>query len=339
MAEQSDRRQFLNRAILGAAGIGAAYSMEERILLAATDAPEAEGPQPKPDIKPDSMPRGKIGKVSISRLLLGGNLIGGWAHSRDLLYVSKLFKSYNNEAKIFETLELAEQCGINMAQLDPSAWDPVLKYNRLRRRNFQSLVCTTPSVEIPQMADHVKRLVDKGANLVYIHGEQADHYTMSGNVDGLGKIIDIIKAQGVPAGLGSHSLETPIAAEKNKLNPDFYVKTFHMDRYWSATPAENREEWCWYKDQGSEHNKYHDNMFCLDPEKTAAFMAKIEKPWFAFKTMAAGAIHPQFAFSHAFRHGADFVVAGMFDFQLEQDAKLAIAAVEKFNQRSRPWRA
>jgi aspartate aminotransferase len=29
---------------------------------------------------------GKIGNVALSRLLIGGNLIGGWAHSRDLMY-------------------------------------------------------------------------------------------------------------------------------------------------------------------------------------------------------------------------------------------------------------
>jgi len=54
-------------------------------------------------------------------------------------------------------------------------------------------------------------------------------------------------------------------------------------------------------------------------------------------TMAAGAIHPQVAFPFAFRHGADFVVAGMFDFQIEQDAKLAIEAVRQSDRRKRPW--
>jgi hypothetical protein len=49
-------------------------------------------------------------------------LIGGWAHSRDLTYVSSLFKAYNTEAKIFETLELAEQCGINISTWDDTAF-------------------------------------------------------------------------------------------------------------------------------------------------------------------------------------------------------------------------
>ena len=83
-----------------------------------------------------------------------------------------------------------------------------------------------------------------------------------------------MKAQGVPAGVGGHSLETPIACEKHKLNPDFYVKTFHMDRYWSATPKANREDWCWYTEwTGETTTRIYDNMWCLDADKTAAFMA------------------------------------------------------------------
>ena len=84
--------------------------------------------------------------------------------------------------------------------------------------------------------------------------------------------------------------------------------------------------------------RFHDNMWCLDAEKTAAFMHTVEKPWVAFKVMAAGAIHPQMAFSFAYRNGADFIVAGMFDFHVEQDAKIAINDVPKFKNRARPWR-
>ena len=34
------------------------------------------------------LPQAKIGNLALSRMILGGNLIGGWAHSRDLVYVS-----------------------------------------------------------------------------------------------------------------------------------------------------------------------------------------------------------------------------------------------------------
>ena len=58
------------------------------------------------------LPKGKIGNHEISRLVMGGNLIGGWAHARDLIYVSSLFKAYNTDKKVFETLILAEKAGI-----------------------------------------------------------------------------------------------------------------------------------------------------------------------------------------------------------------------------------
>ena len=100
---------------------------------------------------------------------------------------------------------------------------------------------------------------------------------------------------------------------------------------------EHREEYCWYKPQADDHGGYHDNMWCLDAEKTASFMETVTKPWIAFKVMAAGAIAPQMAFSHAFRNGADFVVAGMFDFQIENDVKTAIDVLRKIDTRKRPW--
>ena len=174
MPEKTDRRSFLNKTLLGAAGVGAACSLEERILLAAprTTAPSSSE-TPAPDIAPGSMPTGKIGNVTISRLFLGGNLIGGWAHSRDLLYVSHLFKAYNTEAKVFQTLELAEQCGINTVLLDPRDWDVALKYRQQRGGKIQAMVCIFPDKDKAKMRDQIKQLVDKGAELA-VHPRRDD---------------------------------------------------------------------------------------------------------------------------------------------------------------------
>jgi hypothetical protein len=141
----------------------------------------------------------------------------------------------------------------------------------------------------------------------------------------------------VPAGVGGHSLNMPMACEKHQLDPDFYVKTFHVDRYWSATPESHRKEYDWMRGDASDHNANFDNMWCNNPEETAAYMATVDKPWVAFKVMAAGAIHPRIAFSHAYRSGADFVLAGMFDFQVEEDVKIALDALRKVENRKRPW--
>ena len=335
MNDKTDRRGFLNKAMLGTAGAGVAWSLEERILLAALADGSSQDAPPKPSIPAGSLPCGKIGNVSVSRLFMGSNLIGGWSHSRDLLYMSQLFKAYNTERKIFDSLEIAEQCGINTI-IDPGQ-ELIEKYRRERNGKMQTLVCFGVEHDKIKLRDRIKWLVDHGNAMIYTHGEATDRAIMDGKLDTIGLTLDLIRQQGVPAGVGAHSLETPIICEKNKLNADFYVKTFHMDRYWSATPVERREEYCWYKAQADDHDGYHDNMWCLDAEKTASFMETVAKPWIAFKVMAAGAIAPQMAFSHAYRKGADFIVAGMFDFQIEDDVKIAIDALQKIDTRKRPW--
>ena len=342
MAGKTDRRCFLARGVLGAAGLGAAYSsIEEKTLLAAMQdgAAGAAAVKPKTDIPPGSLACGKIRDVSLSRLFIGGNLIGGWAHSRDLAYASKLFTSYNTEAKVFETLELAQACGVNTIQLDPQCWPVVTKYNEGRSTKIQTMVCIPLIDNKAKMNEEVKRQVDLGATLIYSHGGVTDSHMMSGGTtEVIGQMVDLIKAQGVPAGVGGHSLDMPKACERDKIDPDFYVKTFHIDRYWSATPGERRVEYDWMRGDSSDHNANFDNMWCNDPEETAAFMEKVEKPWVAFKVMAAGAIHPRIAFSSAYRNGADFVIAGMFDFQVEPDVKIAIESLRKVDNRKRPWR-
>ncbi len=342
MSEKTDRRCFLVRGVLGAAGVGAACgSIEENTLSAAIEDGSAQPNQPtKPttDIPPGALSRGKIGGVSVSRLMIGGNLIGGWAHSRDLMYASSLFKAYNTEAKVFETLELAQACGVNTIQIDPACWDVVAKYNQSRSEKIQTMVCLTVMTDKAKMNEAVKRYVDLGATLLYSHGGSTDNYMMSGgSIDVIAQMVDLIKAQGVPAGVGGHSLNMPIACEKHNVDPDYYVKTFHMDRYWSATPEENRKEYDWMRGNASDHNANNDSMWCNNPEETAAFMETVEKPWVAFKVMAAGALSPRHALPYAYKNGADFVIAGMFDFQVETDVKIAISGLKKTDDRKRTW--
>ncbi len=344
MGEKTDRRCFLARGVAGAAGVGAALtSIEESILEAAVEdgtAKSGEGNKPKTEIPAGSLPCGKIGDVSISRLLIGGNLIGGWAHSRDLMYSSKLFKSYNTEAKIFETLELCQACGINTIQIGWQSWEPIQKYNKSRDTPIQTMLCVPLVEDKTAMSDEIKRQIDKGAALIYSHGGYTDTHMMNGgSIEVIAQMVELTRAQGVPAGVGGHSLNMPIACEKAQVRNDFYVKTFHTDRYWSATPKENRQEYDWMRGTPGDHVANNDAMWCNNPEETAAFMETVEKPWVAFKVMAAGAINPRIAFPHAYRHGADFVIAGMFDFQVEADVKIAIETLPKAGRRKRPWRA
>ena len=78
-------------------------------------------------------------------------------------------------------------------------------------------------------------------------------------------------------------------------------------------------------------------MWDLFPQKTIEYMKGINKPWFAFKVLAAGAIEPKDGFRFAFENGADFICVGMFDFQVIDNVNTACEILASLNNRERAW--
>jgi uncharacterized membrane protein YphA (DoxX/SURF4 family) len=279
------------------------------------------------------LPQGKLGNLNVSRLILGGNLIGGWSHSRDLIYVSSLFKAYNTDRKVFETFELAERAGIN-SFLSITAQMPL--FNKYRELNNSKMITINQVVQEDLKTD-IDRAIDLGVTTIYIQGVRAEKLLAEGKVDHLGKMLDYIKSQGYVAGVGAHSLEVCNKCTEEGIEPDYYMKTLHHDNYWSAHPRENRHEGEIAEGRKPDHNQWHDNMFDLFPEKTVEFMGNYKKPWIAFKVLAGGAIKPEDGFRYAFENGADFICVGMFDFQIIQDVNIANKVLANLKRGPRPW--
>jgi hypothetical protein len=66
-------------------------------------------------------------------------------------------------------------------------------------------------------------------------------------------------------------------------------------------------------------------------------MRHLKQPWIAFKVFAAGAIQPRVGLKYAFENGADFVCAGMYDFQVVEDVNIALGVLNGKLDRQRPW--
>ncbi len=340
MQRKVNRRDFLGKSVASAGVAGLVASGDLRVSDAATPKTPGTADSTRSAAAQDhGMPFGTIGKLKISRLILGSNMMSGYSHSRDLNYVGPLMQAYNTEEKILETMALAEANGINT--ISQGDWQLVEKYNTECGGHMQQLgplkIETGDSEETVKTS--IKTLVDRGSAAIYVFGHTSDKMVRDGHVDQLARAVQWIKDEGLPAGVGGHSLHVVIESEKYKVDPDFYFKTFHHDRYWSVTMKEYREEYCWYNGRSSEPGHYNDNMWCIDSEQTAEVMRNVKAAWIAFKVLAAGAIHPQQGFSYALKHGADFIVVGMLDFQVEQNAQLAKQILRKLDKRDRPWMA
>ena len=261
------------------------------------------------------LPAGKIGNLTLSRMILGGNLIGGWAHARDLIYVSKLIKAYHHRDKIYETFALAEQCGVNTFLTNPILCEVVNDYWRQGGRIQFISDCGGKDV-----LEMIQRSIDHGASACYIQGAIGDKLVAEGKFDLIAAGLDRIRKNRIPAGIGGHKLETVQRCVEKGLKPDFWMKTLHTCDYWSARPAPE-----------------HDNIWCTNPGETVAYMKQLKEPWIAFKVLAAGALEPRAGFRYAFESGADFICVGMYDFQVVDDVNIALAVLQGGLIREREW--
>ncbi|MBN1343747.1 MAG: hypothetical protein JXQ73_13760 [Phycisphaerae bacterium] len=267
------------------------------------------------------VPKAKIKDVEVSRLILGGNLIGGWAHSRDLTYVSKLVKAYHDDDRVFETFRLAEECGINTILTNPALCRVINEYWKRGHGKIQFFSDCGGS----DLLEGVQKSIDNGATGCYVHGGIADSLAKEGKVDQIGKALELMRKHKVPAGIGGHRIETIKACVEAGLAPDFWMKTLHHNNYWSAKVIEENY-----------------STFCLKPDETIAYMKELKAPWIAFKTLSAGAIKPEEGFKYAFENGADFICVGMYDFQIVEDANLALEVLDSADlkgKRQRAWMA
>ena len=325
MSNELNRRQFLRDSLAGSAAVASVLSLEEKALLGAIEKPA----KPSAATGVGGLPTGKIGNVTISRLICGGNLIGGWAHSRDLVYVSSLLKQYFTDEKIIETLQLCEENGINTIIVGTSSFDVLKKYREERGGKIQWLVQCV--VKPDDLETDVKKAIDGGAAGAFLIGNLGDEWARAGKVDLIGKLLGVIKQNGVIAGVGGHNLGTVVACEEAKLPADFYMKTHHGTNYWSTRRPDQQKDVI--------DNYGVDNYWDKEPDKTAEYMRKVEKPWIAYKVLAAGAIHPRDGFKHALQNGADFMCVGMFDFQVREDVIVAKSILSGDLQRQRPWQS
>ena len=229
-------------------------------------------------------------------------------------------RRYFTDEKCVETLHVCEECGINTAQFrtDSHIVRIMDKYWK-QGGKMQWIAQIKPrKPDISDIMNDIRMAFDNGAIGGYLQGGVSDGLVQRGRIDLVQKALEDIKANASIAGIGAHSLDVIIACEKAGMEPDFYMKTLHRGDYWSANKQPQ-----------------NDNIWSVTPEKTIEFMKQVNRPWIAFKVLAAGAIHPRDGFKYAFENGADFICVGMFDYQVRENAIIAKEMLNKSSQYTR----
>jgi len=326
-----ERREALKKIVTGGAALvaGAAFvSHEDRVHAGQL----ARWTERSPDVPPDVWWQAHTnwGKLSdlkkkvttetikgleISRMIMGSNLVNGWSHSRDLLYVAESMRAYHTREKTFAMLKLGEACGINAYSAGGENMNLMTDY-------WENAGGTMRFIVQASTLDEALHCLDRGASTAYLHGGVCDHLVHERNFDVITAFVEGMRRRGAVVGIGAHRLEAIKGCVENGIEPDYWASAIHHGNYWSRMPDK------------PEYN----NVWCRHPEETIEFMDALPQPWIGFKVLAAGAIQPHDGFRWAFEAGVDFQSVGMYDFHVVDNVNTFMDILDSDINRKRPWR-
>jgi hypothetical protein len=257
------------------------------------------------------LPKIMIGNHKVSRLIVGGNPFSGNSHQSD--HLSKEMRDYYTAEKIKQTLKECESCGINTVQARGDVHIMRMLNEYWNEGGKIQWIAQTAS-ELTSITNNARQLASYGAIACYHHGSKTDSLYREGKIDSVKDVISAIKGTGMPAGLGTHDPEVIRYAEDNYFDVDFYMMSFYnLSKRGEVYLPEDRESAC-------------------------RVIQDVNKPFLAFKVMAAGRNDPEEAFRYAYGNikSRDAVVIGIFTKnhpdQVRENVRLAKSSIAFFTK-------
>ena len=266
MRRSTTRRQFLRDTAMFAAAAAAVRAAD------GADAPA------------EKMPTIKLGKLEVSRLILGSNPFFGFAHGNPQA-TDKAMRKYYTPERIMAVMDEAAERGIT------AVWTPcydhwIRLWNRYRKKGGKLKIWIGQPDNFGQMKQRITACAANGGKAVCIQGACIDSAFGQGKHELVGEWLKHIHKLGLPAGMATHKPTTHLIAEQKKLPTDFYHQCVYQPENYSSK--------------------------CRD--QALATIRKLDKPVVAYKVLAAGRLAPKDAFAHMLKHlrPKDGMCVGMF---------------------------
>jgi hypothetical protein len=238
----------------------------------------------------------RFGDVQVSRFILGSNPFKGFSHQdREM---DAAMRAYYTPEQIKSVLREAEALQINtlVARADQSMIDLLQEY-RAEGGALQWFAQTCPELGAPQVS--IRGAARAGARACYIHGGVMDFLLAQDRLDEIPAAIDLIRSEGMLAGVAGHDPQVFAWAEAH-LALDFY-----MCAYYNPIPRQRNPE----------HVAGTAEVY-LEEDRRAMLqqIGCLTRPAIHYKVLAAGRHEPAAAFDCVARHlrAADAVCVGVY---------------------------
>lgn len=269
------------------------------------------------------LPTMKIGDLEVSRLIVGSNPFTGKSHL-DSATDADMRLHFTTE-RVFSMLRACEEVGINAVQSRGSM--PVMGLiKKYRERGGKLLWLAQTGKDLATFEEELDEMMKYGPSALCIHGELSDALYLSGELDRLGGLLDLMRRKNLPVGICSHFPEALIYAEEHGLAPDYYMASVYN---------------LFYPDRSKDKNPTGERFEDTDVPRMYETIRSLSAPTVALKILGAGRrcsdqSEVKAAFGEAFSSmkKGDGVLVGMFDKYVDQVrlnaeyVKEAIKAVE-----------
>ena len=213
--------------------------------------------------------------TSVTRLMLGDNPFNGHSYIESVHSGNEMVDYYTADNCV-KTLFEAQELGIDtyIALADPFVLRVIRQY-RNEGGTMKLLFQTYPAIDL---SINLNMMMKFDPVAIYHQGGTADYMVESAEEDELKSCLQMIRAAGVPVGLGTHEPDTMLRAESEGWGVDFYMACLY-----NARKQQRGQQSGFITGKSKQLVFYPDDRFLMFDA-----IRRVNKPCIAFKIFAGG---------------------------------------------------